>query len=81
MKEAQLAAIRERALAAPAELRATAHSYGAPCVMIPCRTAREAEAVAAFVRAARPDIAALLAELGEPIDPAQAMMELTESGR
>lgn len=77
MKPSQLAAIRDRAAAAPAELRATAHTYGAPTVLILCRTAREAEAVAAFVRSARADIAALLAELGQPIDPAQVVMELT----
>ncbi len=76
MKPTQLTAIRERAAAAPAEIRATAHTFGSPAVLIPCRTAHEAEAVAAFVRQARADIAALLTEIGEPIEPAQAMMEL-----
>jgi hypothetical protein len=61
----------------PANLRATAHTYGPPAVLISCRTAREAEAVAAFVRQARGDIAALLAEAGEPVEPAQIVMELT----
>lgn len=76
MKPETLAAIRERAAAVPADLRATAHTYGAPCVLIPCRSAKEAQAVAAFVRAARADIAALLAEAGEHVEPAQTVMEL-----
>jgi hypothetical protein len=76
MNPSKLIAIRERAAAVSTDLRATAHSYGAPCVMIPCQSARQAEAVAIFVRAARADIAALLAEVGEPIEPAQAVMEL-----
>lgn len=76
MKSAHLTAIRERAAAVPAELRATAHTYGAPAVLIPCRTNREAEAIAAFVQWARSDIAALLKALGEPLEPAQAVMEL-----
>lgn len=32
--------------------------------------------IAAFVRQARGDIAVLLAELGEQLDPAQVVMEL-----
>lgn len=76
MNPAQLKAIRERAAATPAELRASAHSYGPPCVLIPCRTAEEAEAIAAFVRHAPTDIRALLAEVGEHVEPMQAVMEL-----
>lgn len=76
MNPSQLAAIRQRAAAVAPELRATAHTYGVPCVMISCRSAKEAETVAAFVRQARADIAALLAEVGEPVEPAQAVMEL-----
>lgn len=76
MKPAQLIAIRERAAAVPAELRVSAHSYGTPAVLIPCRTAREAEVVAGFVRLARADIVALLAQLGEHVEPMQAAMEL-----
>lgn len=76
MKPEALVNIRQRAAAVPAELRATAHSYGAPCVLISCRTAHEAEAVATFIHQARADIAALLAEVGEPVEPVQAVMEL-----
>lgn len=76
MKPAKLAAIRDRVAAVPAEIRATAHTYGAPCVMISCRSAKEAELIAAFVRSARADIAALLTELGEPVEPVQEAMEL-----
>ncbi len=57
--------IHSRLSNVPKELRATAHSYGPPVVMVTCKTAREAELVAQFIRHARRDMCLLLKELGE----------------
>lgn len=70
-------AIHSRLSNVPKELRATAHSYGAPAVLIACKTAREAELVAQFIRHARADMCTLLTELGERKELEQAEMELT----
>ncbi len=69
-------AIHSRLSNVPKELRATATTYGLPVVMVTCRTAREAELVAWFIRHARQDMCTLLAELGERKEEEQLAMEL-----
>lgn len=68
--------IHSRLSNVPKELRATAHTYGPPVVMVTCKTPREAELVAQFIRHAREDICTLLTELGERKEIEQVEMEL-----
>ncbi len=67
-------AIHSRLSNVPAALRATANTAGTPAVLIACKTAREAEVVAWFIRHARADMIALLKELGERKEAEQAEM-------
>ncbi len=67
-------AIHSRLSNVPCELRATAHTAGTPAVLIACKTAREAELVAWFIRHARADMIMLLTELGERREAEQAEM-------
>ncbi len=69
-------AIHSRLTNVPKELRATAHTAGTPAVLIACKTAREAELVAFFIRHAHSDICLLLTELGERREAEQLAMEL-----
>ncbi len=71
-------AIHSRLSNVPKELRATANTAGTPAVLIACRTAREAELVAWFIRNARADMITLLTELGERKELEQAEMELSD---
>ncbi len=68
--------IHSRLSNVPKELRATAHTHGPPVVMVTCKTAREAELVAQFIKHAREDMCALLKELGERKELEQAELEL-----
>ena len=70
-------AIHSRLTNVPKELRATAHTYGPPVVMVTCKTVREAELVAQWIRHAREDMCTLLAELGERKEAEQLAMDFT----